>query len=124
MCLADAWWAEQQDVGRLSHEGHRGELAHLPLVDAGLKREVELVQRALEREVGEVRARAQVALASRAGLDAEQVGQEVGVADLLLGSVVEPTLEHCRGLGQPELLEVLVRLCQRHHLVPTSASAS
>ena len=68
MRLADARWAEEEDIRRLADEGQRGQVADLTLVDRRLEAELKLVERALKRQVGQPGARAQVALTAGGGL--------------------------------------------------------
>ena len=104
-------------------ERQRGQLFDLALVDRGLEGEVEAVQGALERQMGQAHAGAQVALTPGGGLHAEQVDQELGVGQLLLGGGFQTCFEQGGGLLQPELLELRAGLLQGDHgRAPTSAS--
>ena len=123
MRLAHARRTEEQHVGRLADEGQRSEVAHLALVDRGLEAEVELIERALARQMREPRASAQVTLPPGRGLGAEEIGQEVGVGQLLLRRRFESPIQHRGGFGQAELLERLPGLGRGDHRpAPTSAS--
>ena len=123
MRLADARRAEEQDVGRLADEGQPGEVADLALVDRWLEAEIKLVERALKRQVGQPGASAKIPLAPDRGLGAQQIGQEVGVRQLLLGRRFQPPVEHRGGFGEPQLLKRLPGLGRGDHRpAPTSAS--
>jgi len=70
-------------------------------------------QRPPEREVGQLGPGDQVSFPPGGGLDGEEVGQEVGVGRLALGSRLEPAVEDRGGLGQAKLLEVHPGLLHR-----------
>lgn len=122
--LADARRPEQDDVGRLGDERQRRQLPHLPLVQRRLEGEVELVEGALEGQVRQAGAGAQVALAAGGHLNGEQFGQYLGVGQVVVGRLVELVLEHRCGVRELQLLEVGAGLGQGEHHRPSSASAA
>src|SRR5262249_59251567 len=77
------------------------------------------------RQVGEPGAGAKIALASCGGLAAEQVGEEVGIWQLLLRSEFKARVEDGGGLGETELLKVLAGLRRGdHRALPTTSYAA
>ena len=78
----------------------------------------------MEGEVRQVGASAQVAFASRRDLQAEKVGQQIGVGQLLVGRGVESAVEDVGGVGQPKLAQVEAGLLERDHGAPSPTSAA
>ena len=68
MRFSYARWAQQQDVLPVPDEAQRGQLSYLPLVDAGLEGEVELLQGLQEREMGQLGLHRHVPLVTRRDL--------------------------------------------------------
>src|SRR5688572_18256005 len=120
MGLADARRPEEEHVGGVGDEGHRGQLADLALVDRWLKAKVELGEGPLEGEMRQARAGSEVALAAGGSLRAEEIGEQLGVGGLALGRGVESALEDGGGLGEAELLEVPAGLLERDHRTASS----
>lgn len=108
--LADAGRPEQEDIGGLGDEGEGGEVPDLALVDRRLEAKVELLERAVKRQVRQARAGAQVALPPGGRLRTQQVGEEVGVRQLLLGGGLQATVEDGGGFGEAEVFQVLAGL--------------
>ncbi len=113
--LADAGWAEQQDVGGIGHERHGRKLTDLALVDRGLEGEVELGQGPLEGQMGESGAGGEVAGAAGGSLSPEEVGEQVGVRGLLLGGGFQAAVQDGGGLSETQLFEILTGLFERDH---------
>lgn len=113
--VAHAGWAEQDHVGGARHEGERGQLADLALVDRGLKGEVALGKRLVKRQVRKPRLGLEVPLSAGLKLRIEQVGEEVDVGHLLGCGRLQATLQHCGRLLQAKGRQLVPRALQRNH---------
>ena len=118
---AHAGRPQRQDVRGL---GHEGQFLDLPLVNGGLEGEVELLQGALEREVGHLGPGAEVALPSSLHLGAQQLFQHLWIGQLLAGGGVQGVVQDLDGLLEAEALQVLTGLLQGDHLAPPTAASS
>ena len=84
MSFSHAGRPQQNDVGSFMHEPQRAQFADLPLVDRGLKAEIELIECLHVRQVSQLQPGLQVTLPSRIGFRAHHFEQEVGVGRFLL----------------------------------------
>ena len=73
-------------------------LLHLSLVYRRLEAEVEVIEGAMERELGHAGPGRHVALSSSCNLDTQKVGKHLRVRELLPGRVVQPAVQHLHGL--------------------------
>jgi hypothetical protein len=87
--LADPWWANQQHVGVFVDEPQGGQLLDQGTVDGGLGVEVEVLQPPGGGEGGKPQPALLAACLGGGDLDAEQVLQERGVAELVGWGVVQ-----------------------------------
>jgi hypothetical protein len=102
--------ADQQHVGFLLDEPQRRELVHQGAVDAGLRGEVELLQRLGRREPGEPHPAGETALLGRLHLDVEQVVQELRVPRLVLLRLLERGGELLGHRGQLQIGEMAAKV--------------
>src|SRR5690606_10357838 len=79
VCLSYTRWSKEDHIGCLNHKGQGLELSNLPLVDGGLKSEVEVLQSLGEREVSQSSPRLQITLPAGLNLHIEEIRQEVQV---------------------------------------------
>ena len=83
MGLPDAGRAEQGDVGLVGDERKRGQVADLARVEVGLEREVELVDRLVVRQPGQLERVAEPAPFAQAEFFLEDQVDEVEVAQVV-----------------------------------------
>jgi hypothetical protein len=93
MGLADAGWAEQDDILRALDEAQTGELAHLPAVDRRLELEVKLIERLNPRQTGQLESAFDAALVPAAPFGLERLGEKALVVEVPLGRVLADTVE-------------------------------
>ena len=124
MGLAHAGRTQEQDVASLGDEGQVGQFLDQALVDGGLEGKVELVQSALEGQVGQLGPGGEVAFPPSSHLHPQQVGQHLRVGQLLAGGGVQGVVQGLDGLFQSQGLQVFASLFQRDHRVPPRAASS
>ena len=102
---------------------HSAELLDPLLVDRGLEGEVEGLERLDVGELGQRRADRDVLLLLGGDLLGEDLVQEVGVGDVVLGRFLESRLEPLVDPVEPEMPEVVLDMGEAHR-TPPSASRS
>src|SRR5437870_4117102 len=93
MRLADARWAEQDDVFRALDEAQAGQLAHLPAVDGGLELEIELVERLDPRQAGQREPALDAALVAATPFGLEGLSEKALVVEIALGRMLADAVE-------------------------------
>ena len=96
----------------------------MPFVDRGLEAKVELLQGALEGQVGHPGLGGEVALPAGGHFSAQQLGQHVGVGQLLVGRGVQRVVQDLDGLLEAQGLQVLAGLFQGDHRHRTPLAAA
>ena len=122
--LAHAGRTQEQNVGGFSYEGQVGQLLDLPFVYGGLEAKVELLQGALEGQVGQLGPGGEVALPAGGHFRPQQLSQHLRIGQLLVGGSVEGVVQGFHCLLEAEGLQVLAGLLQGHHLAPPAAARS
>ena len=104
-------------------KGQIGQFLDQPLVDGGLKGEVELLQSALEGEMGHPGLGGEVALPAGSDLGAQQFGQHLGIGQLLVGGGVQGVVQDLDRLFEAQGFQVLTDLFQGDHATPPATSS-
>jgi hypothetical protein len=93
MRLADPRWPQQQQRLAMRHPAASGELANLPRIERGLGGEVETVEIAHRREVGNLARHLDAPLVLAGDLALDQKRQRLAQAQLALGGLVQQTVK-------------------------------
>jgi hypothetical protein len=91
------------------------------LVDRGLEGEVEGLQRLDVGELGQSRTESDVLFLLGGDLLREDLVQEVGVGDIVLGGFLEGRLEAFLDSIEPEVAEVVLDLGEAHSAPPSTS---
>ena len=101
-----------------------GQFLDLPLIDGGLKREVELLNGALVGEMRQLGPGGEIPLPSGFHLSAEQLLQHLRIGQLLGGGGVQGVVQDLHGLLEPQGFQMLAGLLQGDHAAPPTAASS
>jgi hypothetical protein len=110
VALAAAGLAQQQQRVALGDKPQGRQVIDELGVDRGLEVEVELGQGAADREVGKAQPRGHPAVAGGGRLLGHQLGEEGGVAQLLVTGPVQQAGQRLGGADQLEVAEVVFKL--------------
>ncbi len=127
MRLADAWRPKQQHVVPVGEVASGFQLADERPIDRRLQGEVEVLQAALQGEVGDLGPHLHALLVLGCDLFAQHAVEEVQVAALLLGRVLEQGLQPVAGGDELEPRQVagdpLELRALGHHDAPPATAA-
>src|ERR1700692_542152 len=91
MRFSYTWWPQKNDVAGFVNKPERAQFLNLPFVDGRLKAEVKLIEVLQKRQVRQLQPGAQIPASSRVDFAAQQFIEEIGIARLFLGSLLQQT---------------------------------
>ena len=120
MRLPDAGRPEQNDVLAVGDESALCELLKPLLVDRGLEGEIEALERLDVRELGQSRSNGDVLFLFGGHFLREELVEEVGIGEVVLGRFLESGLQPLVDPVQPEMAEVVLDLREAHSMPPST----
>ena len=93
------------------------------LIDGGLEGEVELLQGALEGQMGHLGLGDEIALPPGGDFGAQQFGQHLGIGQLPVGGGVQGVVQDFHRLLEAQGFQVLTSLFQCDHATPPATSS-
>ena len=118
--LPDARRAQKDDVLAVRDEPALGQFLDPLLVDRGLEGEVEALERLDVGELGERSSDGDVLLLLGGHLLGEDLVQEVGIRDVVLGGFLESRLQTFVDPIKPEMTEVVLDMGEAHWTLPST----